>query len=69
MDRSIRGWKSMIKRSPDETRQRVDRIIRNTYKTLMTRGMKGCYVYCVDGETQSYFKRTIESSPALRTGP
>ncbi|WP_429741831.1 DNA/RNA helicase domain-containing protein [Bacillus salipaludis] len=22
--------------------------MRNTYKTLMTRGMKGCYVYCLE---------------------
>lgn len=23
-------------------------LVRNTYKTLMTRGIKGCYVYCCD---------------------
>ncbi|WP_017460355.1 DUF2075 domain-containing protein [Dyella ginsengisoli] len=62
MDRSIRGWKSMMKQSPEETRQRVDRIIRNTYKTLMTRGMKGCYVYFVDADTASYFRETIKPS-------
>jgi DUF2075 family protein len=45
MDRSIRGWKSRMKTDPDGTAARVDRIIRNTYKTLLTRGMKGCYVY------------------------
>lgn len=26
----------------------LDKLVRNTYKTLMTRGMKGCYVYCMD---------------------
>ena len=41
MDRSIRGWKTMMKSDPKTTLERVDRIIRNTYKTLMTRGMKG----------------------------
>jgi uncharacterized protein len=56
MDRSIRGWKTMMKTDPERTRQRIDRIIRNTYKTLMTRGMKGCYVYCVDRETQEFFE-------------
>lgn len=56
MDRSIRGWKTMMKVDADGTRERVDRIIRNTYKTLLTRGMKGCYVYCVDDETQDFFK-------------
>lgn len=56
MDRSIRGWKSMMKRDPDTTRKRVDRIIRNTYKTLMTRGMKGCFVYATDAETADYLR-------------
>ncbi|MFD1863060.1 DNA/RNA helicase domain-containing protein [Planococcus chinensis] len=28
----------------------LDQLVRNTYKTLMTRGMKGCYVYCVNSE-------------------
>jgi uncharacterized protein len=59
MDRSIRGWKKMMKADPDGTRERVDRIIRNTYKTLLTRGMKGCYVYCVDNKTQGYLKALL----------
>ena len=58
-DRSIRGWKKMMESDPKGTQERVDRIIRNTYKTLMTRGMKGCYVYCVDGETQSFLKASL----------
>jgi hypothetical protein len=62
MDRSIRGWKSRMKTDPDGTAARVDRIIRNTYKTLLTRGMKGCYVYCVDPETRAFFKgRLLEN--------
>lgn len=55
-DRSIRGYKKLLKSDPAETRARLDRIIRNTYRTLMTRGMKGCYVYCTDVETQQYFR-------------
>ena len=38
----------------------IDRIIRNTYKTLMTRGQKGCYVYCEDPALQEYMKYRIE---------
>ena len=34
----------------------ADSIIKNTYRTLMTRGMKGCYVYCVDKGMQEYLK-------------
>lgn len=28
--------------------QLADRLIRNTYKTLMSRGQKGCFIYCED---------------------
>jgi len=62
MDRSIRGWKSMMKADPEGTSERIDRIIRNTYKTLMTRGMKGCYVYCVDAETQNFIRSRLAST-------
>ncbi|MDQ3040589.1 MAG: DUF2075 domain-containing protein, partial [Pseudomonadota bacterium] len=58
-DRSIRGWKTLMKSDPEETFKRVDKIIRNTYRTLMTRGMKGCYVYCTDSETRDYFRTRL----------
>lgn len=62
MDRSIRGWKSMMKTDPNGTAARVDRVIRNTYKTLLTRGMKGCYVYCVDAETRDFLKGCLRGN-------
>ncbi|MBC7656943.1 MAG: DUF2075 domain-containing protein, partial [Frankiaceae bacterium] len=31
--------------------------IRNTYRTLLTRGLKGCHVFCTDPETQDYFSQ------------
>lgn len=49
----------MIKRAPEETRARADIVIKNTYKTLMTRGMKGCYVYSTDRETSDYLRSRI----------
>jgi DUF2075 family protein len=58
-DRSIRGYVTQAKKDP-AIHDTVNRIIRNTYKTLMTRGMKGCYVYCVDTETRDYFKACID---------
>lgn len=39
----------------------ADKIIRNTYKTLLTRGQKGCYVYCQDKALGQYMKERIES--------
>jgi DUF2075 family protein len=56
-DRSIRGWRQAMRVDPIGTSLAVDRIIRNTYRTLMTRGMRGCYVYCTDPEVQEYFRR------------
>ena len=35
------------------------RLILNTYKTLLTRGQKGCFVYCEDDELREYMKRFI----------
>ncbi|RII28982.1 MAG: AAA family ATPase [Geobacter sp.] len=61
MDKSIRGWKGMAKADPDVARKRLDTIIKNTYRTLMTRGQKGCYVYFVDEETRQYFKNCVDT--------
>ncbi len=33
--------------------------VRNTYRVLLTRGMKGCYLYCVDAETREFLKSRL----------
>jgi DUF2075 family protein len=58
-DKSIRGWKKLMKERPDFAEKETDLIIKNTYRTLMTRGMKGCYLYCTDQETAQYFESRI----------
>ena len=58
-DRSIRGYKKLLKDDPDYAREQADLIIKNTYRTLMTRGMKGCYVYCTDAETAEYLRAAV----------
>lgn len=67
-DKSIRGYKTRLKTEGLHVKAEVDLIIKNTYRTLMTRGMKGCYVFCTDQETREYFRQRIavESSIALR---
>lgn len=35
------------------------RLILNTYKTLLTRGQKGCIVYCEDEALRDYFKEMV----------
>lgn len=59
-DRSIHTWRSLIRKEPETTKKRLDAIIKNTYRTLMTRGQKGCYVYFVDDETRQYFEQCME---------
>ncbi len=61
-DRSIRGWKTQMRRDPDGTGKLVDRIIRNTYRTLMTRGMKGCYVYFADADARALIQDKTRAS-------
>ena len=43
-------------------RKKADKIIRDTYKTLLTRGQKGCYIYCVDKRLSSYIKKCLKQS-------
>lgn len=38
----------------------VDRLIRNTYKVLFTRGQKGCRLYVMDEQLKQYLKKRIE---------
>ncbi|MFV0197820.1 DUF2075 domain-containing protein [Empedobacter falsenii] len=58
-DKTIFGYKKMMKENPEHAKEVVRAIIKNTYRTLMTRGMKGCYIYCTDPETREYFKSMI----------
>jgi DUF2075 family protein len=55
-DKSVHGWKQRMKHDPKATKAQLDAIIKNTYRTLMTRGQKGCYIYCTDVETADYFR-------------
>ncbi len=59
MDSSIKGYKKLFKVDPDNAKKKIRAIIKNTYRTLLTRGMKGCYVYSVDKETNEWLKKHI----------
>lgn len=59
-DQSVKGFKSLIKQNKGKALQDADDIIKNTYRTLLTRGMKGCYVYCCDKQLAEYFAAQIE---------
>ncbi len=63
-DKSILGLKKLAKEDASGAATVADAIIKNTYRTLMTRGMKGCYIYCTDKETAAFFRSRIHGQHA-----
>ena len=69
-DRSMHGYKKLNKTDAEGARKKAALIILNTYRTLMTRGQKGCYVYSVDPETNQYLKAcALGAAEILRQPP
>lgn len=59
-DRSIRGLKGQYKNDKESALKLADEIIKNTYRTLLTRGQKGCYIYCTNKELNEYLKLKLK---------
>lgn len=59
-DSAIKGYISAHKKDPVAANKKAETIIKNTYRTLMTRGQKGCYIYSTDPETNAWFARLAE---------
>jgi len=49
---------TVVKGSPD----RLPELLKNTYRVLLTRGLKGCYVFFEDKETGDYVKSRLDVS-------
>jgi len=47
-DKTVRGWRTLAANDEERAKKLTDAIIKNTYRVLMSRGMKGCFVYAVD---------------------
>jgi uncharacterized protein len=58
-DQSLKGLRKMMKEKPEEALKLADEIIRNTYRTLLTRGQKGCFVYCTNKELENYLRKRL----------
>ncbi len=41
-------------------KDQADRFIRNTYRVLLSRGMKGCYIYCEDAALREYLLKVLK---------
>ena len=58
-DQSIRGIMKLSEENPEKANKIADEIIKNTYRTLMTRGQKGCYIYCTDKKLSDYLRKRL----------
>ena len=64
-DKSLHGWKGEFKAAKDDpTAQKaimakVDEIIKGTYRVLLSRGRRGCFVWCKDEALREYLKRRL----------
>lgn len=61
-DHSLQGIKTLMKKDYEEAYKKADEVIKCTYRTLMTRGQKGCIVFCQDKALGEYLKKEIEKN-------
>ena len=41
-------------------KEKFPALVKNTYRALLSRGMKGCYVYFMDKDTERFIKSRID---------
>ncbi len=64
-DQSIKGIYKLYQQDFDKAEKIADEIIKNTYRILMTRGQKGCYIYCTDKKLSDYLKRRLNQNDGI----
>lgn len=68
--RRDKGWIGVKEESCDKTvkrsKEQFVEFVKNTYRVLLTRGMKGCYVYFMDEETRHYFESRVVSNKEIQ---
>lgn len=82
-DSSLKGWKKALRdaredaAATDAVLAKVQAIIKNTYKVLLSRGRKGCFVWCADPGLRDYLRDRLRlasrsfaaSTPATVSAP
>jgi DUF2075 family protein len=61
-DKSLQGFKKALREGEDGVVEKADRLIRNTYRTLMTRGMKGTFIYCTDKNVAKFLRESLQNT-------
>jgi uncharacterized protein len=74
--RRRQGWVGRRDRSHDSgltrgtSEEDFTALVKNTYRVLLSRGLKGCYVYFTDGQTRDFVESRIDRlSTALAAEP
>jgi len=76
-DSSLKGWKKSRRQADgnaaatEAVLAKVEAIIKNTYKVLLSRGRKGCFVWCADPGLRDYLRdrlRLASRTFAARAG-
>lgn len=47
-------------RKSSTSNEEADKLIRRTYKVLLSRGLKGCFIYCEDEALREYLKKALK---------
>jgi DUF2075 family protein/SOS-response transcriptional repressor LexA len=68
-DKTIRGYAKLLLEDRVAAEKQIRSIIRNTYRTLMTRGTRGCFLFSVDPETNAYLRRATEGAMPVSAAP
>jgi DUF2075 family protein len=58
-DKTLKGAKTLLRTQPDTAAPLIDAIIRNTYRTLLTRGLKSCTVWAEDPALNAWFQERL----------
>ena len=68
--RKDKGWVGQKEESHDamvkRSKEQFADFIKNAYRVLLTRGIKGCYVYFLDQETREYFESRIVANKEIQ---
>ena len=60
-DPSFKGIKKLEKEDKAYANKIADELIKNAYRVLLTRGTKGCYIYCEDQNLNNFYKNIINN--------
>ena len=68
MDKSLTGLIGRCRKGDEAALKEADIIIRNTYRTLLSRAMLGTYVYCTDKALADYFRERLSDARSYYSG-